>query len=246
MNLFKNRIFLSTPSSTGESTPESFSGRGMKTFTVGFSVGIIGFFMLRSGAEETLFASPVWLLEPLLYTILLLGIWVNRKYGFRKRFSLSRWGAAFLFIGLSIVTRMFYETSLAFGPEGIGWAHYEPFILHSIIYAIIGYFLIRKFCFTFQDVFFISGAVSLFEAFMFGYLFPLSLFTPFILAYYFLVYALYLCIPLIFIDEKLLWRKEGSCPQIRMIWKIVLGVLMGLASWTLPGVFSWLLPLFSL
>lgn len=238
MNLFKNKIFFSTTPSIKESTQESFSGRGMKAFTIWFIAGIIGFFLLQLNAGWTIFSSPSLILEPFLFIVLVLGIWVNRTYGFRKRFSLSRRSAPLLFIGLSILTAMLYETTIAFGPEGARWAHYESFVPYYILYATIGYFLIRKFCFMFQDVFFVSGAVSLFEALVVGYLFPPSLYSPFLLAYYFLVYSLYLCIPLIFIDEKLLWKKDGFCPQIRMPWKIVLGVLMGLASWLLPGLFS--------
>ena len=236
MSLFKNKMFSSTPSLIKEPASESFSGRGMKVFTVWFIVGIIGFFLLQLNAGWTLFSSPAHILEPLLYIVLLLGIWANRKYNFRKLFSLSRPKAALLFIGLSILTAMIYETTIAFAPEGARWAHYQEILPFYIPYAIIGYFLIRKFCFTFQDVFFVSGAASFPESLMAGYLFPPSPFSPFLLAYYFLVYSLYLCIPLIFIDEKLLWRKDGSYPKVPMVLKIVMGILASTASWLLPGL----------
>ena len=189
--------------------------------------------------------SPLWFLDSLLILCLLMGFW------FRKRFhwqpvKLSRKQTATVFVVLSWLVGMLYELTLSESPGNIGGFHDKTipsFILAQgfyIPFAVLSYFLVGKFHFNFRDVFFVAGLVSLYEALQFGVpgtLFsPLFFLTPLVVAYYVVVYAQMLALPLLMVDETLLWH--GDKPRLLMWHKVFYGLVLGLTCWFIAGLWG--------
>ena len=143
-------------------------------------------FAADSAAEA---ASSLWFLDPLLLVTFLLGLgqrpWLRRSGG---------WSTAVLFIGLSWLTGMLYELSLRTGPTGFGGMHPQTvpsFLMAQGFYvplALLSYFLIRRYRYTFKEAFFAFSLVALYEMVTMGWLFaalfsPLFFLTPLLIAY---------------------------------------------------------------
>ncbi len=114
---------------------------------------------------------------------------------------------------------MIFELSLTVTGEGVGGLHPETlpsFILAQGDYipiAIISYIVIRRTQASFREVFFFAAGKSLTEALIFtgvltSLLFsPMFWISPIVLAYYALAYSSFIALPLLFVDEELLWQE---------------------------------------
>ncbi len=206
-------------------------------------------FLLRLASsitnEAVEWTSPVWFLDPLLMLSLLIGHWFKERFHWQP-VKLSRKYAAPIFIVLVWLVGMLYELTLSEPPGNIGGFHPKTipsFILAQgfyIPFAVLSYVLIRKFYFSFRDVFFMAGLVCLYEALQYGIpgtLFsPLFFMTPLVLAYYVVVYAQMLTWPLLVVDETLLWHGD----KLQLPWwrKVLYSLILGLTCWLIAGLWG--------
>lgn len=189
--------------------------------------------------------SPLWFLDILLLLSLLIGFWLRERFQWQF-VTLSRTQAGTVFIVLVWLVGMLYELTLSESPGNIGGMHPKTipsFILAQgfyIPFALLSYFLIRKFHFSFRDVFLMAGLVSLYEALQYGVpgtLFsPLFFLTPLVLAYYVVVYAQFLTLPLLVVDETLLWH--GDKPRLPWWRKLLYGLVLGITCWLTLGLWE--------
>jgi hypothetical protein len=164
--------------------------------------------------------SRYWFAELALYSLMLTGLWANAKFNLRKKLPIPRKIAPAVYVLLVWLFGMIFELSLTVTGEGIGGLHAETlpsFILAQGDYipiAIVSYFVIRRTQASFQEVFFFSGGKSLTEAILFtgvltSVLFsPMFWLSPIVLAYYTLAYSSFIALPLLFVDEELLWKES--------------------------------------
>jgi hypothetical protein len=189
--------------------------------------------------------SPLWFLDVLLLLSLLIGFWLKERFSWQF-VKLSDTQAPAVFIVFSWLVGMLYELTLSESPGNIGGFHdttRQSFILAQgfyIPFAVLSYFLIRKFHYRFRDVFLSAGLVSLYEALQYGvpgtFFSPLFFLTPLVLAYYVVVYAQMLTLPLIVVDETLLWH--GDKPRLPWWRKVLYGLVLGLTCWLIAGVWG--------
>lgn len=189
--------------------------------------------------------SPLWFLDILLLLSLLVGFWL-REHVHWQLLKLSRKQTAVVFIFFCWLVEMLYELTLSVSPGNIGGFHEKTipsFILAQgfyIPFVLLSFLLIRKFHFGFREVFFMGGLVSLYEALQFGVpgtlASPLFFLTPFVLAYYVVVYAQMLTLPLLVLDETLLWH--GEKPRLRWWRKVLYGLALGLICWIVAGLWG--------
>ena len=201
------------------------------------------FTLLVQLGDNSAWKSPLWFLDPLLMLSLLIGLWLKEHW---PPIKFSRKQTAAAFIVLSWLVGMLYELTLSEAPGNLGGMYAKTipsFILAQgfyIPFAVLSYFLIRKFHFNFRDVFFVAGLVSLYEALQFGVpgtLFsPLFFLTPLVLAYYVVVYAQMLTWPLLVVDETLLWH--GDKPRLPWWRKLLYGFLLGFSCWVTFGLWG--------
>ncbi len=203
------------------------------------------FSVLRQLSGTPEWKSPFWFLDILLLLCLLVGLWLKERFNWQS-IKLSRRQAAAVFIILSWFISMLYELTLSESPGNIGGFHHktrQSFILAQgfyIPFVLLSYFLIRKYHFSFRDVFLIAGLVSLYEALQFGVpgtLFsPLFFLSPLVLAYYVVVYAQFLTLPLLVVDETLLW--QGDKPRLPWWRKVFYGFALGITCWFIAGLWT--------
>jgi hypothetical protein len=198
-------------------------------------------FVLLAGTGNTGLKSPYWFSELILYGLMVIGLWANNRWDIRKRLVIPRSLAPLAYIFLVWLFGMMFEMSLTVNGEGIGGMHQETlpsFILAQGDYlalAIVSYLAIRKLNLSFPEVFFLAGGKSLTEGLLFmGHLTatilsPQFFLAPLVAAYYALAYSSFIALPLLFIDEELLWQDRGSKqrPSIPYIW--LLGFILALA-----------------
>lgn len=182
-------------------------------------------------------ASRLWFLDPILLVVLALGFLLWKRLP-RKR--LSPRAGAIAYIGGVWLTSMLYELSLRTGETGFGGMHPETgtsFLLAQGFYvplAIGGWWLARRYAYSFQDVFWTGALTSLYEMITVGGAAmnaspELWLVAPLLAGYYLTVYGVFLAMPLLFIDERTLWR---DWPRLIPAWrKVIWGVLLGLFCW---------------
>mgnify|MGYP001572415383 FL=1 len=233
----------------------------MRGILIWFAIGVVGFFLLILASADNEIGLFAWepltvlvfifdilhieflaLIEPTLFIIFILGILLSRRYHLRDRFNFSRPAAAIAFVLIAVSTGLVYETSLAFGPEGAGWDHYQGVLPFYIGFSLIVLFLIRRYCLTFQDVVILAGAGSFTESLLVGTLLT-SLTNPlgiFLLAYYFLAYSISQSIPLFFINEKLLWHQNTSFQGARLglARRILFGAIAGFLGYLIIDLIS--------
>jgi len=188
------------------------------------------------------FVSPYWYMEIVLYGLMLAGLWANWKHDLRKKIRISRQWAPVAYIFLVWLFGMMYEASLTLTGEGIGGVHrytIPSFILAQGDYipiAIVSCLVIRNARISFREVFFFAGGKSLTEALIFtGALTaviasPLFFLAPIVLAYYTLVYSSFIALPLLFINEEMLWKNPQPKKERSTIFYWILGFLLALAS----------------
>jgi hypothetical protein len=198
------------------------------------------FSFLNAAAGDRTGSSALWFLDPWLYAVLLLGLLL------RARGRLPVWrpasvatGAA-AYVALCWLVAMIYELSLRMGDGGFGGLHpttATSFILAQGYYlplAAGGWWLLRRFHYDFNWVFWTGALASLYETITVGGAavasgtVPLPL-VPLLLAYYMTTYGLYLAMPLLLIDERALWRASGG--SVRPSLRIAIGVGFGSLLW---------------
>ncbi len=185
--------------------------------------------------------SPYWFAELGLYALMFAGLWANVKYDFRKKIRIPRPIAPAVYIFLVWLFGMVYETSLTVTGQGIGGVHPETlpsFILAQGDYipiAIVSYLVIRKTKASFHELFFFAGGMSLTEGLIFTGVLTTVLFSPqfflapSILAYYTMAYSSFVALPLLLIDEGLLWQAPGIQGQHSVPYYWMLGFILALA-----------------
>lgn len=208
-------------------------GRGLWDVRLWVLLGLVFLALNLGGNGEP--RSPFWFSELLLYGVMFVGLWANRKFSLRKRIAIPRRLAPLAYIGLVWLLGMIFETSLTVNGEGIGGVHPQTgpsFILAQGDYipiAVVSYFVIRKLRLSFRQAYFFAGGKSMTEGLIFtGALLgviasPLFFLAPLVIAYYTLAYSSFIALPLLFIDEELLW---GSAPPQRK-WSIPRLVVLG-------------------
>lgn len=170
---------------------------------------------------------PYWFAEPLLYLIFFLGLWLDSRYHFREKITLSRGKAVFLYFVLFLAAATLYELSLSPTWGSFSAHHAKPipsFIIIIGIYlalALFNLFLIRRYHYTFKELYFSAGAASLTEGVVFGgvltavLLSPTFFLAPLTFAYYILVYGVIFCMPFVFMREELLWSPVETAISFR-------------------------------
>ena len=164
---------------------------------------------------------PYWFVEPSLYLVFFIGLWLESRYHFREKLALSRGKAVLLYFVIFLTTAMIYELSLS--PTVGSFSEYHPkpipsFIIIFGLYlalALLNFFLIHRYRYTFKELYFTGGAASLWEGLVFVggltavLLSPTFFLAPLTFAYYMLIYGVIFCMPFVFIREELLWSHTG-------------------------------------
>ena len=187
---------------------------------------------------------PYWFAELFLYLIFFLGLWLNSRYHFRERLTLSRGKAVFLYFVIFLATAMVYELSLSPTVGSFSGHHVKPipsFIIIFGIYlalALFNLFLIRRYHYTFKELYFAAGTASLTEGVVFNgvltavLLSPTFFLAPLTFAYYMLVYGVIFCMPFVFIREELLWSPVGITISFwrKMLYSLI-ATFFGYLAW---------------
>ncbi len=226
-------------------------GRGLWDIRIWIGLGLAFVFLNSFNASGP--KSPFWFAELILYTLMIAGLWANQKYDFRKKIRIPRRLAPIAYICLSWFFGMVYETGLTVNGQGIGGLHpqtYASFIIAQgdyITIAVVSYILIRWMRLSFREMFFVAGGKSLMEGVYTGVLLvtivsPFFVLTPTVIGYYTLAYSSFIALPLLFIDEKLLWKDEEEgkkhSPAFFLLLGFVLAWPMRLIIWGL--LYGWL------
>lgn len=194
--------------------------------------------------------SSLWFLEPFLYLLFIVGLWFRKRFNFPKRFYLSSKLGFLVYIFLSWAAGMVFELSLTTGGTG-GFGGFHPDTKLSfamaqgfyIPFAILGAFLIKRYHFTIKDMYFVGGMASIYEIIVLGgaaLLSPLFFLAPLVVVYYFLVYGTLLALPLVVVNEELLWSPATSfdSSKMSMFRKMFYGLVIGIISWVSQGVWT--------
>lgn len=214
-------------------------GKGIWNISLWLGLGFT-FLTLNLFADPSA-RSPYWFVELGLYALMLAGLWANVKYDFRKKIRIPRPSAPAVYIFLVWLSGMVYETSLTVNGKGIGGVHPETlpsFILAQGDYipiAIVSYLVIRKTKISFHELFFFAGGMSLTEGLIFTgvlttvLLSPQFFIAPLTLGYYTIAYSSFIALPLLLIDEELLWQKFGTRGQHSIPYYWMLGFILAFA-----------------
>ena len=237
---------------TEDNRTATLCGRGLFDLRIWIVLGLT--FLFLNSFDSSGAVSPYWFSEWILYGLMLCGLWANWKFSLRKRIPIPRRLAPGVYVFLVWLLGMVFETSLTVTGQGVGGVHSETipsFILAQGDYipiAIVSYFVIRRTQASFREVFFLAGGKSLTEGLIFTgaltsvLLSPLFWLSPILLGYYTMAYSSFIALPLLFIDEELLW-KEPHQPQrhsipffwflgfvlalvIRVFWGLVYGPIV--------------------
>ena len=196
----------------------------LKTLKAFFITSALGFLLI----SLTIPGWSLWIYF-LVFAVLLL---IDKRHPLSSRIHLSPKQSIILFIILSWATGMILEAFL----PGVGGMHKKTipsFILaqgYYIPFAIIMLWLIRKHHYTYWEAFFAAGLASIWESvfilrgvtlFLFS---PFFLLTPLVFMMYVTTYGALVGIPLLFIDEKLLWGKEVN--EITQKQKMIKGIFI--------------------
>ncbi len=184
--------------------------------------------------------SRYWFSELALYILMLSGLWANAKFDFRKKLPIPKKIAPAVYVFLVWLFGMIFELSLTVTGEGVGGLHPETlpsFILAQGDYipiAIISYIVIRRTQASFREVFFFAAGKSLTEALIFtgvltSLLFlPMFWISPIVIAYYALAYSSFIALPLLFVDEELLWQESFQAQRHSIPFFWILGFVLAL------------------
>jgi len=215
-------------------------GRGLWNVKIWIGLGLV--FVMLNLLDSPAARSPLWFSELVLYALMLAGLWANSRYDLRKRIRVPRRLAPLAYVALVWSFGMLFEIGLTVTGEGIGGVHPETlpsFILAQgdyIAIALISFLVIRKTQASFREMFFFAGGKSLTEGLIFTgaltsvLLSPLFFLSPIVLAYYTLAYSSFVALPLLLIDEELLWKE--ACPRHRhsipFFWALGFGLALAI------------------
>ena len=214
-------------------------GHGLWNVWLWIAVGFV--FVALSLIEPQEHRSRLWFMELVLYGLTVFGLWANAKFDLRRRVHLPRKYAPATYIVLSWLFGMVFETSLTVTGAGIGGLHPETlpsFILAQgdyILIALVSYLVIRQTRASFREVFFFAGGKSLTEGLLFtGVLTSVVVsstfwLSPIVLAYYTLAYSTFIALPLLLVDEELLWKEPAQAQRHSIPFFWVLGFVLALA-----------------
>ena len=205
-----------------------------------YFLGLAGAALLALGLD----GGPYWFAESLLYLIFFLGLWLDSRYHFRERMTLSRGKAVFLYFVILLATATVYEVSLSTDLGLFSNYHPKPISAFIIIiglylsFAVFNLFLIRRYHYTFKELYFSAGVASLWEGLIYTggltavILSPGFLLAPLVFAYYMLIYGIIFCMPFVFIREELLWsRVEIATSFKRKMLYAVISAFFALLAW---------------
>ncbi len=202
-------------------------------------LGLIMDVLYRFNFAQTNDHSALNFIELLLFALFIIGIRLNKNNTFYKRFSFLQ-GSRKAYIFLSWLFGMLFELTLSTSPGNIGGMHPNTAISFLVAqgfyipFAILGLYLIRKYHYTFKELYFASIAAAMAEGIVFNHVIPALLFTPLfflipiVIAYYGLVYSLFLCLPLIFINPQSLYSENFK--EISLKRKIIYGFAIAVIS----------------
>lgn len=189
-----------------------------------FIVSAIGFIFVA-------LSIPGWNLSWYFVMFLLL-LAISKRFSIKDRFHPSPTQAAIFFVVFSWFSGMIFEALL----PGVGGMHSKTipsFILAQGYYwpfALIMLWLIKKHHYTFWEAFFAAGLANIWESVFVLRGVVLTLFSPFfilapsVFAMYTVAYGIIVALPLLFINEKLLWAKIKSPISLRS--KLLKGVFI--------------------
>lgn len=198
-------------------------------------VGYSALAALDGGGADS---SVLWFLDPLLVLGFAGGLWWRARRPDRLPQPVR--SGALRFIAGSWLTGMLYELALRTGPAGFGGMHPDTatsFLWaqgYYVPFALGGWWLARRYGYSLENVFWAGALSSLYETLTVGApavaanpaLLPVA---PLLAGYYLTVYGLILALPLLFLDERTLWRDP---PRPIGRWgKIAAGVALGLVCW---------------
>ena len=223
---------------TENTSKVTLCGRGIWNVRIWIGLGLT--FLVLNSLNDVGPASPYRYVEWVLYALLIVGLWANWKFDLRKRIPIPRHVAPGAYIFLVWLCGMLFETSLTVTGQGVGGVHPETipsFILAQGDYiplAIVSYFVVRYGRLSFREMFFVAGGKSLTEGLIFTgvlttvVLSPQFFLAPIVLGYYTLAYSSFIALPLLFIDEELLWQKAKPAPRHAMAYYWFLGFILAL------------------
>lgn len=179
--------------------------------------------------------SPLWFAEPALYALMIAGLWRRRDPTVPPR---RRRTAPLAYIALSWLFGMIYELSLTVDGTGIGGVHPDTrasFVLAQgdyILIAVVSWLAIRQLRLDFRQAFFFAGGIGLTEGLIFTGILtqviasPAFWMAPLFLAYYTLVYAAFVAMPLLFVDPRSLWRPGTPArpTPVVLLWLLGFGL----------------------
>ncbi len=216
----------------------TLGGHGLGSVKIWLGLGLTFLFLNSYGNSAA--RSPYWFSAWILYALMFIGLWANWKFDLRKRIPIPRRLAPAIYIFLVWLFGMVFETSLTVTGQGVGGVHDETlasFILAQGDYipiAIVSYVVVRKWRLSFREMFFVAGGKSLTEGLIFtgvltAILFsPQFLLAPIVLGYYALAYSSFIALPLLFIDEELLWQNDRPTKRHSVTCFWVLGFILAL------------------
>lgn len=230
-------------------TAAPFWGRGLWNIKLWVTAALL--FSLLATVTGQDFKSPLGFLDPLLMIGFLAGIQLNKRFRLRGHWEWSGRQAAVFYVACSWLIGMLIELSIQESPGNFGGLHPKTlpsFILAQGYYlplALLSLWLVRRYHYTFWELFFVGSLISLYEALQFGVpgvLFsPLFFLTPLVFAYYTVVYAQLLNWGLLFVDERQLWHRSAvAIPRWR---KWLYGFLLGLVCWAIFALWGSLMNL---
>jgi nitrate reductase NapE component len=223
---------------TEDNSTATLCGRGIWDVRIWIGLGLT--FLVLNSLGNSGPASPYRFSEWILYALLLIGLWANWKFNLRKRIPIPRRLAPGVYIFLVWLFGMLFETSLTVTGQGVGGVHPDTipsFILAQGDYiplAVVSYFVVREWRLSFREMFFVAGGKSLTEGLIFTgvltalILSPQFFLAPIVLGYYALAYSSFIALPLLFIDEELLWQNARPARRHSVAYFWFLGFVLAL------------------
>ncbi len=209
------------------------------TIEVWVVLALIFTIVMRLSNPDAENSSDLWFLDPLVMVIFLLMLFVNRQFHVQEKLRLPPVLAAVGFVVISWTMSMLYELSIASGGIGTYGGMYPKtipsFIIaqgHYVPLALLGFWLVRRYHITSYELFFVAGMTALYEAITVGgpvLLSPLFVLSPIVIAYYFVVYSIFLSMGLQLIDARLFW--DNTDRHISFGRKILYGAILGIFCW---------------
>lgn len=172
---------------------------------------------------------------------------VPHRNTLQKLLHLEKTGRAIFCIITGWFVGMVIELSIS-GPTGnmggLAANSFHSFLLAQGYYwtfPMLALVLIRKFNFSYWEIFFAAGLSSILEMFVLGIfktlLSPVIVLAPAVFAIYITIYGMMIAIPLLFIDEKTFWKEQHQTVSRKKAFLITFLVL-GVGNWLIYGIWA--------